>query len=80
MRHQNTNIPAAETIEVEGYEKIVMMRDPATDYRGIIAIHSTKLGPAIGGTRFWSYPSDEEALADVLRLARGMTYAPDFIQ
>lgn len=68
------NISDAVTIEVDGYEKIVAMRDPATGYRGIIAIHSTKLGPAVGGTRFWNYQSDDEALADVLRLARGMTY------
>jgi len=44
------------------------------DYRGFIAIHSTKLGPAVGGTRFWNYSSDEDALKDLLRLARGMTY------
>ncbi len=74
MTQQNMNIPAAETIEVDGYEKVLTMRDPATGYRGIIAIHSTKLGPAIGGTRFWNYQSDDDALADVLRLARGMTY------
>ena len=74
MTQQNMNIPAAETIEVEGYEKVLTMHDPATGYRGIIAIHNTKLGPAIGGTRFWNYQSDDEALADVLRLARGMTY------
>jgi leucine dehydrogenase len=44
------------------------------DYRGFIAIHSTALGPAVGGTRFWRYPSDEDAIRDLLRLARGMTY------
>jgi len=48
--------------------------EPSCGYRGIIAIHSTVLGPALGGTRFWSYRSDEEALVDCLRLARGMTY------
>lgn len=74
MRHDNLGILAAETIEVEGYEKVVAWHDPVTGYRGIIALHSTKLGPAIGGTRFWPYPSEDEALADVLRLARGMTY------
>ena len=44
------------------------------DYRGFVAIHSTALGPAVGGTRFWSYPNDEAAIKDLLRLARGMTY------
>ncbi len=43
-------------------------------YRGMIAVHSTALGPAVGGTRFWNYADDDEALADLLRLSRGMTY------
>src|SRR5689334_3552908 len=51
-----------------------MCHDPAAGFRGIIAIHSTVLGPALGGTRFWRYSSDEEAIVDALRLARGMTY------
>ena len=50
------------------------MFDPAAGYHGIIAIHSTVLGPALGGTRFWTYASDDEAVVDALRLARGMTY------
>ncbi|NDD64599.1 MAG: leucine dehydrogenase, partial [Acidobacteria bacterium] len=58
-----------ETIEADNFEKVVTLRDPETGYRGIIAIHSTKLGPATGGTRFWNYPGEEEALTDVLRLA-----------
>src|SRR5215212_11754552 len=57
-----------------GHEQVVVCHDPASGYRGIIAIHSTVLGPALGGTRFWSYASDEEAVFDVLRLSRGMTY------
>lgn len=44
------------------------------DYQGLIAIHNTRLGPAIGGTRFWHYRNEQEAIDDVLRLARGMTY------
>lgn len=68
------SLPGAETIDVKGYERVMAWNDPMTGYRGIIAIHSTRLGPAIGGTRFWMYTSFEEALADVLRLARGMTY------
>ncbi len=57
-----------------GHEQVVLCHDPAAGYRGIIAIHSTVLGPALGGTRFWSYASDDEAIVDALRLARGMTY------
>src|SRR5919198_2863471 len=63
-----------ETIAGMGHEQVVVCHDPAACYRGIIAIHSTVLGPALGGTRFWSYASDEEAIVDALRLARGMTY------
>ena len=48
--------------------------DAECGYRGIIAIHSTRLGPAVGGTRLWSYDSFDEALSDALRLSRGMTF------
>src|SRR3954463_9692240 len=63
-----------DTISSMGHEQLVMCHDPAAGYRGIIAIHSTVLGPALGGTRFWKYGTDEEAIVDALRLARGMTY------
>ncbi len=56
------------------HEQVLIGRDPATGYHGIIAIHSTKLGPAVGGTRFWNYATEDEALIDALRLSRGMTY------
>jgi leucine dehydrogenase len=56
------------------HEKVLFARDAASGYRGIIAIHSTLLGPAVGGTRLWNYMSKEEALTDALRLSRGMTY------
>src|SRR5688572_4932293 len=56
------------------HEKVVIGRDAASGYRGIIAIHSTSLGPAVGGTRFWNYASEDEALTDALRLSHGMTY------
>src|SRR5216117_2813885 len=56
------------------HEQVSVYYDPSTGYRGIIAIHSTVLGPALGGTRFWNYQSDRAALIDCLRLARGMTY------
>ena len=61
-------------ISVPGYERVVWGKEPASGYQGIIAIHSTVLGPAVGGTRHWHYTSDQEALTDALRLARGMTY------
>src|SRR5256712_4544794 len=56
------------------HEQLSVYYEPSCGYRGIIVIHSTVLGPALGGTRFWSYRTDGEALVDCLRLARGMTY------
>jgi glutamate dehydrogenase/leucine dehydrogenase len=56
------------------YEQVVHCRDTRSGLRAIIAVHSTALGPALGGTRFWPYASEDEALLDVLRLARGMSY------
>ena len=56
------------------HEQVVFANDPATGLRAIIAIHSTALGPALGGTRFYPYPSTDAALADVLELSRGMSY------
>jgi leucine dehydrogenase len=63
-----------ERLAEHDHEQVVFCYEPSAGYRGIIAIHNTTLGPALGGTRFWNYRSDEEALIDVLRLARGMTY------
>ncbi|HZS28297.1 MAG TPA: Glu/Leu/Phe/Val dehydrogenase [Candidatus Angelobacter sp.] len=59
---------------VPGYERVVCGADEAAGYQGIIVVHNTALGPAVGGTRYWSYKTEEEALTDGLRLARGMTY------
>jgi valine dehydrogenase (NAD+) len=56
------------------YEEVAVFHDPATDLRAIVAIHSTVLGPALGGTRYYPYRSEDEAMEDVLRLAQGMTY------
>ena len=69
-----TQIPLFDRLAEMGHEQIVMCSEPSAGYRGIIAIHSTALGPALGGTRFWNYASDDEAIIDALRLARGMTY------
>lgn len=57
-----------------GHEQVVLCQEPSCGYTGIIAIHDTTLGPALGGTRFWQYASGAEAINDALRLARGMTY------
>ena len=61
-------------LEEHAHEQVSLVYEPSSGYRGIIAIHDTTLGPALGGTRFWNYASDREALIDCLRLARGMTY------
>jgi leucine dehydrogenase len=61
-------------IRAPGYERVVIGSDEAAGYRGIVVVHSTALGPAIGGTRYWSYKTEDDALTDALRLARGMTY------
>jgi len=58
----------------EDYEQVVFNHDRSSGLRAIIAIHSTALGPALGGTRFWRFESEEAALTDALRLAKAMTY------
>lgn len=57
-----------------GHEQVVLCQDRATGLKAVIAVHSTALGPALGGTRFHPYASEEEAVADALDLARGMSY------
>src|SRR3954454_23009024 len=57
-----------------GHEQVLLSNDPSCGYLGIVAIHDTTLGPALGGTRFWQYESTDEAIVDALRLSRGMTY------
>lgn len=57
-----------------GHEQVAFCHDQETGLKAIIAVHSTVLGPALGGTRMWNYASDAEAINDVLRLSRGMTY------
>jgi leucine dehydrogenase len=61
-------------IPQKGYEKVVRCEDPATGLRAVIAVHDTTLGPALGGMRMWPYASWDDAIFDVLRLSRGMTY------
>jgi leucine dehydrogenase len=66
--------PVLEYMRRYGFKKVVLCNDNATGLRAVIAIHSTALGPATGGTRMWTYDSEEAAILDALRLARGMTY------
>lgn len=56
------------------HEKVLFVTDEASGLKAIVAVHDTTLGPAVGGCRMWPYASDEEAVTDVLRLSRGMTY------
>ncbi|WP_338671752.1 Glu/Leu/Phe/Val dehydrogenase dimerization domain-containing protein [Streptomyces sp. SCSIO 30461] len=57
-----------------GHEQVVLCQDRASGLKAVIAIHSTALGPALGGTRFYPYASEDEAVADALNLSRGMSY------
>src|SRR5258708_28181052 len=66
--------PQARPPAPTGHEQVVFCHDAPTGLRAIIAIYSTALGPALGGTRFYPYPSEDAALAAVLNLARAMAY------
>ncbi|WP_010093173.1 branched-chain amino acid dehydrogenase [Ornithinibacillus scapharcae] len=61
-------------MELDDYEQLVFCQDKNSGLKAIIAIHDTTLGPALGGTRMWTYDSEEEAIIDAMRLAKGMTY------
>ena len=63
-----------DLVDFDDHEQVVFCSDKASGLKAIIAIHSTKLGPAVGGCRLWDYASDEEAVIDALRLSKGMTY------
>ncbi|MCH8305665.1 MAG: Glu/Leu/Phe/Val dehydrogenase [Candidatus Marinimicrobia bacterium] len=63
-----------ESMESRGHEQVVFSNDPITGLKAIIAIHDTTLGPALGGCRMWNYKKESDALRDVLRLSKGMTY------
>ncbi|SES24089.1 valine dehydrogenase (NAD+) [Pedococcus cremeus] len=66
--------PSTATASLSQHEQVVFCHDKATGLRAIIGIYSTALGPALGGTRFYPYASEEAALDDVLRLSKGMAY------
>lgn len=63
-----------QRLEQDDYEQVIFCQDKASGLKAIIVIHDTTLGPALGGARMWNYSSEEEALEDALRLAKGMTY------
>ncbi|WP_339833684.1 Glu/Leu/Phe/Val dehydrogenase dimerization domain-containing protein [Paenibacillus sp. FSL R7-0272] len=63
-----------QEMEQEGMEKLVFCHDSSSGLQAIIAIHNTSLGPALGGCRCWTYASQEEAIQDAVKLAKGMTY------
>ena len=63
-----------ETLATSGHEQVVFCQNKDAGLKAIIAIHNTVLGPALGGLRMWPYKTEQEALNDVLRLSRGMTY------
>jgi leucine dehydrogenase len=66
--------PVFGQVSFDGHEQVVFCQDKDTGLKAIIGIHNTVLGPALGGTRMWNYTNEWEALNDVLRLSRGMTY------
>lgn len=66
--------PIISQMSTMGHEQVLFCNDSATGLKAIIAIHNTVLGPALGGTRMWAYSNEMEALNDVLRLSKGMTY------
>lgn len=67
-------MPVFDRIEADDYEQVVFCHHRPSGLRAIVAIHSTALGPALGGTRFYPYATEDDAFEDVLRLAKGMTY------
>lgn len=73
-RRGESKMGAMDLMTVMGHEQLVYCHDKETQLKAIIAIHDTTLGPALGGCRFWNYRDETEALIDVLRLSRGMTY------
>jgi len=78
--HRNQIMLKIKDIPVAGYEKVIHATDEVSGLNCFIAIHSTRLGPALGGTRIYPYASEEEAMNDVLRLSKAMTYKSALIE
>ena len=75
MEVKNKNLkPVIGNMQTMGHEQVIFCNDSETGLKAIIAIHDTTLGPALGGTRMWNYSNETDALNDVLRLSRGMTF------
>ena len=70
----DSHFPVFSQLESKDHEQVIICSDPESGLRAIIAIHNTVLGPALGGVRMWPYENEAEAMRDVLRLSRGMTY------
>src|SRR6201996_7859546 len=74
MPDHNSNGSIFSQLDIFGHKKVVFCNDADTGLKAIIAIHDTTLGPALGGTRMWAYKTEGDALRDVLRLSKSMTY------
>lgn len=74
IEEQDKDFPLFSQLQSYEHEQIVVCSEPSVGLKAIIAIHDTTLGPALGGTRMWPYNNEQEAIRDVLRLSRGMTY------
>jgi len=74
VKNNGVELNVLKDMSSMGHEQVVFCQDEATGLKAIIGVHNTVLGPALGGTRMWHYASDAEALEDVLRLSRGMTF------
>lgn len=70
----DTDFPLFSQLQSYEHEQVVICSEPSVGLKAIIAVHNTTLGPALGGTRMWPYNNEQEAIRDVLRLSRGMTY------
>lgn len=74
IKEQEKTAALFDSLAQMGHEQIVFCNDPQSGLKAIIAVHSSILGPALGGVRMWNYATEQEALNDVLRLSRGMTF------
>lgn len=74
VEKRHKDFPLFSQLQSYEHEQIVVCSEPSAGLQAIIAIHNTTLGPALGGTRMWPYNNEQEAIRDVLRLSRGMTY------
>jgi leucine dehydrogenase len=68
-----TDAAVTELMTAMGHEQVVFVADAPSGLRAVIAVHSTALGPSLGGIRFWRYPSEHDAVVDALRLSQAMS-------